>query len=125
MRPRKAVLTHFGMTMLEAHPREIAQEMTDELGVEVIAASDGMTLRADWTRVEVLAEAVATMPGHTAMLVGTLHRRPTGQLTPEPLPDILAAGRPRCATSRPRSLRADAFSRDQFQMVIVIRGGAT
>ena len=44
VRPRKAVLTHFGMTMLEAHPREIAQKMTDELGVEVIAASDGMTI---------------------------------------------------------------------------------
>ena len=44
VRPRKAVLTHFGMTMLEARPGELAQAMTDELGVQVIAASDGMTL---------------------------------------------------------------------------------
>jgi phosphoribosyl 1,2-cyclic phosphodiesterase len=44
VRPKKAVLTHFGMTMLKARPRDIAAGLGDELGTEVVAASDGMTL---------------------------------------------------------------------------------
>jgi len=44
VRPRKAVLTHFGMTMLHGRPRELAEGISKELGIEVIAASDGMTL---------------------------------------------------------------------------------
>jgi ribonuclease BN (tRNA processing enzyme) len=44
VRPRKAVLTHFGMTMLKARPRELAARMSDELGLDIVAASDGMTL---------------------------------------------------------------------------------
>jgi ribonuclease BN (tRNA processing enzyme) len=42
--PRKAVLTHFGMTMVKAKPWELAGEMSSRLGIEVIAASDGITL---------------------------------------------------------------------------------
>ncbi len=42
--PRKAILTHFGMTMLKAKPWVLANELSDELGTEVIAASDGMTI---------------------------------------------------------------------------------
>lgn len=44
VQPRTAVLTHFGMTMLKARPHELAARMTQELGLEVIAARDGMTL---------------------------------------------------------------------------------
>ena len=44
VRPRRAVLTHFGMTMLKARPHELAAAMSDRLGIEVIAARDGMTL---------------------------------------------------------------------------------
>ena len=44
VRPRKAVLTHYGMTMLKARPRDVAARLSEELGLEVIAASDGMTL---------------------------------------------------------------------------------
>ncbi len=44
VKPRKAVLTHFGMTMLKAKPRELAAALTDRLGLDVVAASDGMTL---------------------------------------------------------------------------------
>jgi ribonuclease BN (tRNA processing enzyme) len=44
VRPKKAVLTHFGMTMLKARPRELAARLSDELGIEVVAASDGMML---------------------------------------------------------------------------------
>ena len=43
-RPKLTVLTHFGMTMIRAKPWEVAAELEKELGVKVIAASDGMKL---------------------------------------------------------------------------------
>ncbi|NIN05463.1 MAG: MBL fold metallo-hydrolase [Armatimonadetes bacterium] len=42
IKPETAILTHFGMTVLKAHPWEIAQRLSDETGVNVIAARDGM-----------------------------------------------------------------------------------
>jgi ribonuclease BN (tRNA processing enzyme) len=42
VKPKLAILTHFGMTMLRAKPWELAVDMTDRLGVKVIAANDGM-----------------------------------------------------------------------------------
>jgi phosphoribosyl 1,2-cyclic phosphodiesterase len=47
VRPRVAVLQHFGTKMLEAQPRRLAQELEDELGLRVIAAYDGLTLDLD------------------------------------------------------------------------------
>ncbi len=47
IRPRLAVLTHYGMTMIQARPRKLARQLTRELGVEVRAASDGMRLGLD------------------------------------------------------------------------------
>lgn len=44
IKPRKTVLTHFGMTLLNAKPWEMARKMSEETGLEVIAASDGFTL---------------------------------------------------------------------------------
>jgi phosphoribosyl 1,2-cyclic phosphodiesterase len=44
LKPKKAILTHFGMTMLEAKPHIQAEELTRRLGIEVIAAYDGMTV---------------------------------------------------------------------------------
>ena len=44
MRPRLAVITHFGMTVLKAGPKSIAEEMTHNTGVNVVAAYDGMML---------------------------------------------------------------------------------
>lgn len=41
-KPKVAILTHFGMTMLRNKPWEIAKQLSDETGVEVIAARDGM-----------------------------------------------------------------------------------
>ncbi|RLG34891.1 MBL fold metallo-hydrolase [Methanosarcinales archaeon] len=41
-RPKVAILTHFGMTMLRNKPWEIAKQLSVETGVEVIAARDGM-----------------------------------------------------------------------------------
>ncbi len=45
LKPRKVFLTHFGMTMLKAKPWELARQLTVELGVEVTAASDGLTVQ--------------------------------------------------------------------------------
>ncbi|HOP61562.1 MAG TPA: MBL fold metallo-hydrolase [Candidatus Saccharicenans sp.] len=42
VKPQKAYLTHFGMTMLRADPRKVAEKLTAATGVEVIAAYDGL-----------------------------------------------------------------------------------
>lgn len=47
LHPRKAILTHFGMTMLKAKPWVVANELSDEFGIDVIAASDGMTIELE------------------------------------------------------------------------------
>jgi phosphoribosyl 1,2-cyclic phosphodiesterase len=47
IRPGRAILTHFGMTMLKARPRELAKKLTEELGLDVIMASDGMTVELE------------------------------------------------------------------------------
>jgi len=39
-----AVLTHFGMRMLDAGPPQLANRLSEETGIRVIAAQDGMTL---------------------------------------------------------------------------------
>lgn len=44
LRPKKAILTHFGMTMLKAKPQVQALELSARLGIEVVAAYDGMTI---------------------------------------------------------------------------------
>lgn len=44
IRPQKAVLTHFGMTVWRAKPWLVAERLSQETGVEVIAARDGMRL---------------------------------------------------------------------------------
>lgn len=43
-RPKKAILTHFGMTLLAAKPHVQAEKLTQELGIETIAAYDGQTI---------------------------------------------------------------------------------
>jgi ribonuclease BN (tRNA processing enzyme) len=43
IRPKAAILTHFGMTMWRAKPWELAEKLTQETGITVIAARDGMT----------------------------------------------------------------------------------
>jgi L-ascorbate metabolism protein UlaG (beta-lactamase superfamily) len=42
IRPRPAILTHFGMTMWRAKPWELAQRLSEETGITVVAARDGM-----------------------------------------------------------------------------------
>jgi len=50
LRPRIAILTHFGMTMWRAKPWELAKKLTEETGISVIAARDGM--KFDLARLE-------------------------------------------------------------------------
>lgn len=50
VKPRLAVLTHFGTTMLRGNPRELAARLSGTVGIRVIAATDGLTVPAtDWT----------------------------------------------------------------------------
>lgn len=42
LKPKVAILTHFGITMWQAKPWEVAQRLSQETGVKVIAARDGM-----------------------------------------------------------------------------------
>ena len=42
LRPKVAILNHFGMTMWRAKPWEVAKRLSDESSVRVIAARDGM-----------------------------------------------------------------------------------
>ncbi|MFH1621993.1 MAG: MBL fold metallo-hydrolase [Candidatus Omnitrophota bacterium] len=44
LRPKTTILTHFGMTMLKAKPHLLVEDLKKELGLDVIAAYDGMTL---------------------------------------------------------------------------------
>jgi phosphoribosyl 1,2-cyclic phosphodiesterase len=46
-KPKLAVLTHFGMTMINAKPWELAEKLSEKLCVKVIAASDGMEIDLD------------------------------------------------------------------------------
>jgi len=50
IKPKVAILTHFGMTMWRAKPWELARKLTDETGISVIAARDGM--RFDLAKLE-------------------------------------------------------------------------
>jgi phosphoribosyl 1,2-cyclic phosphodiesterase len=42
LKPKVAILTHFGMTMWRAKPWQVAERLSQETGVKVVAARDGM-----------------------------------------------------------------------------------
>ena len=44
LNPKRVILTHFGMRMIAAKPHLQADKLSQELGIEVIAATDGMTV---------------------------------------------------------------------------------
>lgn len=46
--PKLGILTHFGLTMLKHDPKIIAKRLTEETGIKVVAASDGMVLDLGW-----------------------------------------------------------------------------
>ncbi len=43
-KPKLTILTHFGMTMIKEKPWVVAAELEKELGLKIIAASDGMKI---------------------------------------------------------------------------------
>ncbi len=47
VRPRVAIITHFGMNVLQAKPWEVAARMSKESGVKVVDARDGMVFPLD------------------------------------------------------------------------------
>jgi len=47
VRPKAAILTHFGITMVKVKPWEVADCLAQETGLNVIAARDGMTFDLD------------------------------------------------------------------------------
>lgn len=47
VKPKVAILTHFGMTMIRAKPWELAAGLSQRTGMEVIAARDGMTFELE------------------------------------------------------------------------------
>ncbi|OGN91497.1 MAG: MBL fold hydrolase [Chloroflexi bacterium RBG_13_48_17] len=51
-KPKAAILTHFGMSIWRAKPWELARKLSEDTGIEVIAARDGM--RFDLARLEEL-----------------------------------------------------------------------
>lgn len=50
IKPRIAILSHFGLHVWQAKPREIARELSEQTGTRVIAARDGM--KFDLARLE-------------------------------------------------------------------------
>jgi ribonuclease BN (tRNA processing enzyme) len=46
-KPKIAIMTHFGMTIIKSKPWDLAKKLSDKLGVKVIAASDGMQINLD------------------------------------------------------------------------------
>lgn len=44
VKPKLTILTHFGMTMIKAKPWVVAADLEKELGLKVMAASDGMKI---------------------------------------------------------------------------------
>jgi phosphoribosyl 1,2-cyclic phosphodiesterase len=44
IRPKRTILSHFGMTMLKAKPHLLAEDLSARLKLKVAAAYDGMTL---------------------------------------------------------------------------------
>ncbi len=47
LKPKVAILTHFGMTVWQANPSEIAKQVTQRTGIKVIAAKDDMKFDLD------------------------------------------------------------------------------
>lgn len=52
------VLTHFGMNMIKAKPWILADRLSKETGIKVIAASDGLTLDLDSIRYDAVGGAL-------------------------------------------------------------------
>jgi ribonuclease BN (tRNA processing enzyme) len=47
IKPKAAILTHFGLQLWQANPIEVAARLTEKTGVRIIAAQDGMVFDLD------------------------------------------------------------------------------
>ncbi len=47
IKPRLAVMTHFGLTMLQQDPNLLARELGHKTGINVVAATDGLVLELE------------------------------------------------------------------------------
>ncbi len=47
IKPKAAVLTHFGMQLWQASPMQVAARLTQKTGIRIIAAQDGMIINLD------------------------------------------------------------------------------
>ncbi len=54
IKPRWAILTHFGMTVIRANPWKIAKEMEEETGTHITVAKDGMELSLEEVREKIM-----------------------------------------------------------------------
>ena len=75
MRPRLAVLTHFGLTMLRARPWELAETLSRETGIRSLAASDRWRLDLD---AELGADGQAEPDGRAAAIARSRLRAAPG-----------------------------------------------
>jgi phosphoribosyl 1,2-cyclic phosphodiesterase len=50
LKPKTAILTHFGMTIWQARPKEVAERLSQATGAKVMAATDGM--KFDFTELD-------------------------------------------------------------------------
>ncbi len=46
-KPKLTILTHFGMSVIKAKPWEITEDLSKKLGINIIAANDGMEIDLD------------------------------------------------------------------------------
>ncbi len=44
-RPKQVILTHFGITMLKENPLRLARKASQELGIPIKAARDGLRIK--------------------------------------------------------------------------------
>jgi ribonuclease BN (tRNA processing enzyme) len=65
-KPKLAVLTHFGMTMIQARPWLVAEAMSERTGVKVVAASDGRLIDLSPYRAEETPNPKSQIPTEDA-----------------------------------------------------------
>ena len=46
-KPKIAIITHFGMTIIKSRPSELAEKLSEKLGIKVVSATDGMQINLD------------------------------------------------------------------------------
>jgi ribonuclease BN (tRNA processing enzyme) len=65
IRPKLAVLSHFGMRMIAAKPWVIAREMSERTGCKVVAATDGMLIDMEEFKSASIDSRLSTLDSQT------------------------------------------------------------